>query len=142
MRAVRPSIQLSVFVCSPFVAYQLFPSWQGNFDGSRPSLTRLDNEFVIAALQHGLISEPELKSLLHLIRSPDVSLDINGILSNSHLRAVIQSHFLKVPSLPFHSLISILSKFPTDDDSRVFWSNTVRDLLYGESFYLYDMYCY
>jgi len=37
---------------------------------------------------------------------------------------------LKVPSLPFHSLISILSKFPADDDSRVFWSSTLRDLLY------------
>ncbi len=142
MRAVRLSTQLSVISYSPFVTCQLFPSWQGNFDGSRPSLTRLDNEFVIAALQHGLISEPELKSLLHLIRSPDVSFDINDILSNSNPHAVIQSHFLKVPSLPFHSLISVLSKFPTDDDSRVFWSNPVRDLLYGESFYLCDMCCY
>ncbi|EKM56936.1 uncharacterized protein PHACADRAFT_183503 [Phanerochaete carnosa HHB-10118-sp] len=89
----------------------LFPSWQGVFDGSRPSLSSLSNEHVIAALQHGLISEADLKSLMHLIRSPD-------------------SHFLKVPSLPFHSLISILSKFPTDEDSRVFWSGNLRDLLY------------
>lgn len=44
-----------------------------------------------------------------------------------------QSHFLKVPSLPFHSLMSILCKFPTDDDSRVFWSGSLRDTLYGES---------
>ncbi|KAH9831159.1 uncharacterized protein C8Q71DRAFT_861894 [Rhodofomes roseus] len=89
----------------------LFPSWQGNFDGCRPSLSGLDNERVISTLQRGLISEAELNSLLHLIRSPD-------------------SHFLKVPSLPFHSLISILSKFPSDDDSRVFWPSTLRDKLY------------
>jgi len=44
-----------------------------------------------------------------------------------------QSRFLKSPSLPFHSLISILTKFPTDVDSRVFWSSAVRDLLYGKS---------
>ncbi|KAI0938770.1 hypothetical protein AcV5_000379 [Taiwanofungus camphoratus] len=89
----------------------LFPSWQGNFDGSRPSLAGLSNEHVISTLQRGLLSEAELSSLMHLIRSPD-------------------SHFLKVPSLPFHSLISILSKFPADDDSRVFWSGTLRDALY------------
>ncbi|EJF63755.1 hypothetical protein DICSQDRAFT_101752 [Dichomitus squalens LYAD-421 SS1] len=89
----------------------LFPSWQGNFDGSRPSLAGLGNEHVISTLQRGLISETELTSLLHLIKSPD-------------------SHFLKVPSLPFYSLISILSKFPADDDSRVFWSGNIRDSLY------------
>ncbi|THH32550.1 hypothetical protein EUX98_g1634 [Antrodiella citrinella] len=93
----------------------LFPSWQGNFDGARPSLAGLSNEHVISTLQQGLISDGELKSLLHLIRSPD-------------------SHFLKVPSLPFHSLMSILSKFPTDDDSRVFWSGSLRDTLYDVTF--------
>ncbi|KAH9922550.1 hypothetical protein B0H21DRAFT_766100 [Amylocystis lapponica] len=90
----------------------LFPSWQGNFDGTRPSLAGLDNEHVIATLQRGLCSESELNALLHLVRSPD-------------------SHFLKVPSLPFHSLISMLSKFPADDDSRVFWSGSLRDMLYA-----------
>ncbi|KAI0795443.1 hypothetical protein C8Q75DRAFT_803329 [Abortiporus biennis] len=89
----------------------LFPSWKGNFDGPRPSLAGLNNEHVISALQQGLISESELKALLHLIRSPD-------------------SHFLKVPSLPFHSLMSVLSKFPSDEDSRVFWSSSLRDSLY------------
>ena len=44
----------------------------------------------------------------------------------------VQSHFLKVPSLPFYSLISMLSKFPSDDDSRVFWSGNIRDSLYGK----------
>ncbi|CAL1709165.1 unnamed protein product [Somion occarium] len=93
----------------------LFPSWQGNFDGARPSLAGLSNEHVISTLQQGLISDLELKSLLHLIKSPD-------------------SHFLKVPSLPFHSLMSILSKFPADDDSRVFWSGSLRDSLYDVTF--------
>jgi len=66
-------------------------------------------------LEGGLLSEGELKDLLWLIREPD-------------------SHFLKVPSLPFHSLISILAKFPADVDSRVFWSGGLRDLLYDVTF--------
>ncbi len=45
---------------------------------------------------------------------------------------VPQSHFLKVPSLPFYSLISMLSKFPADPDSRLFWSSASRDLLFGK----------
>lgn len=110
---------------------QLFPSWQGNFDGSRPSLAGLSNENVISTLQRGLISETELNSLLHLIKSPDVRQNpfVNFI---PRLTSALQSHFLKVPSLPFYSLIGILSKFPADDDSRVFWSGTLRDSLYGE----------
>ncbi len=55
-----------------FSAPQLFPSWKGTFDGARPSLANLDNEHVIATLQHGLISDSELKALMHLVRSPDV----------------------------------------------------------------------
>ncbi|KAI0699973.1 hypothetical protein BC835DRAFT_1267171 [Cytidiella melzeri] len=94
--------------------FQLFPSWQGSFDGGRPFLSGLENKRVIAALQHGLISDAELQSPLHLIRSPD-------------------SPFLKVPSLPYHSLISILSKIPSDKDSKVFWSGNLRDMLYGMS---------
>ncbi|KAI9508073.1 hypothetical protein F5148DRAFT_1199371 [Russula earlei] len=90
----------------------LFPSWQGPFDGCKPSLAGLSNEQVVSALEHGLVSEAELKALLHLIRSPD-------------------SHFLKVPSLPFYSLISMLSKFPVDADSRLFWSSVSRDLLFA-----------
>ena len=48
----------------------------------------------------------------------------------------LQSPFLKVPSLPFHSLISILSKIPSDDDSKIFWSGNLRDTLYGNNFQL------
>jgi len=51
----------------------LFPSWQGPFDGCRPSLAGLSNEQVVSALEHGLVSEAELRALLHLVRSPDVS---------------------------------------------------------------------
>ncbi|KAJ3507892.1 hypothetical protein NLJ89_g6050 [Agrocybe chaxingu] len=89
----------------------LFPHWRGNFDGSRPSLAGLESERIIGALEGGLLTDNVISGLLHLINEPD-------------------SHFLKVPSLPFHSLISILSKFPTDVDSRVFWSAGIRDRLF------------
>ncbi|KAH7922714.1 hypothetical protein BV22DRAFT_1131223 [Leucogyrophana mollusca] len=93
----------------------LFPTWKGRFDGSRPSVNGLTHEQLIETFQAGLITEAELSCLLHLIRSPD-------------------SHFLKVPSLPFHSLMSILSKFPADVDSRVFWSSALRDTLFNITF--------
>ncbi|KAF8906851.1 hypothetical protein CPB84DRAFT_1844312 [Gymnopilus junonius] len=93
----------------------LFPHWRGGFDGSRPSLADLEGDRLIGALEGGLLTEHEISSLLYLIREPD-------------------SHFLKVPSLPFHSLISILSKFPTDVDSRVFWSANVRDALWEATY--------
>ena len=108
---------------------QLFPSWQGKFDGSRPSLAGLPNETVVATLQAGLMTEGELSALLHLIRSPDVRCLEEPRMS---MLTIGQSHFLKVPCLPFYSLISILSKFPSDVDSRVFWSSALRDFLYGE----------
>ncbi|KAJ8073850.1 hypothetical protein PM082_012128 [Marasmius tenuissimus] len=93
----------------------LFPAWQGSFDGSRPSLAGLDNDRVISALESGLMTEGDAAALLYLIRSPD-------------------AHFLKVPCLPFHSLISILHKFPADVDSRVFWSGALRDVLFDVTF--------
>ncbi|TRM60319.1 hypothetical protein BD626DRAFT_549656 [Schizophyllum amplum] len=92
----------------------LFPSWQGGFDGSRPSLAGLDNEAVIRALETGLMTQHEVASLMSLIKSPE-------------------SPFLKVPCLPFYSLASILSKFPSDVDSRVFWPTGLRDALYDIS---------
>ncbi|KAF8172645.1 hypothetical protein BJ912DRAFT_1025004 [Pholiota molesta] len=82
----------------------LFPRWRGTFDGSRPSLAGVEGDRVIGALEGGLLTEHEISGLLYLIREPD-------------------SHFLKVP---------ILSKFPTDADSRLFWSANVRDMLFGE----------
>ncbi|KAG2003629.1 hypothetical protein CC2G_004218 [Coprinopsis cinerea AmutBmut pab1-1] len=89
----------------------LFPSWRGRFDGARPSLAGLEGEAIIRALEGGLLTEGDLASLRRLIQEPD-------------------SHFLKVPVLPFYSLLSILSKFPTDVDSRVFWSSGIRDKLF------------
>ncbi|KAF8156892.1 hypothetical protein B0H34DRAFT_477464 [Crassisporium funariophilum] len=93
----------------------LFPHWRGSFDGCRPSLAGLEGDRIIGALEGGLLTENEISGLMHLIREPD-------------------SHFLKVPSLPFHSLISLLSKFPADVDSRVFWSASVRDMLFDATY--------
>ncbi|KAJ4468797.1 hypothetical protein J3R30DRAFT_1606228 [Lentinula aciculospora] len=93
----------------------LFPSWLGSFDGARPSLAGIENDRVVAALESGLMTESEVACLLYLIRSPD-------------------AHFLKVPSLPFHLLISVLAKFPADIDSRVFWSSSLRDILFDVVF--------
>jgi hypothetical protein len=90
----------------------LFPTWKGGFEGSRPSLTGMRNDQIRGALEMGIMTEGELKALLHLVQSPD-------------------SHFLKVPSLPFHFLISILSKFPVNVDGMVFWTNSLRDNLFN-----------
>ncbi|KAF8589117.1 hypothetical protein K439DRAFT_1613011 [Ramaria rubella] len=91
----------------------LYPCWRGNFNGGAPSLDGLDNEQVNEALQHGLLSDTELNSLLALITNPN-------------------SHFLKVPLLPFYSLLSILSTFPSDVDSQIFWSCRLRDALFRQ----------
>ena len=63
----------------------LFPTWQGHFDGTRPSLAGLSKDNVIATLESGLISEAELKALQHLIKSPDVSKWRLFLLNHSHL---------------------------------------------------------
>ena len=91
----------------------LFPSWKGTFDGSRPSLSGLpNNPAVITALETGLLTPTELSALQHLIRSP-------------------AAHFLKAPELPFWKLVGLLKKFPVDGDSRVFWGGVVREGLFG-----------
>ncbi len=77
----------------------LFPSWQGPFDGCRPSLASLSNEQVVSALEHGLVSEAELKALLHLIRSPDVSASLCGDRWNSFIVSLVpfpQSSFTPI----------------------------------------------
>lgn len=104
-------------------SYQLFPSWKGDWNGSRPSISGLRDELPC------LMSKAELDSLLNLIRWPDVSY-IAFAYRCSLTRLVVQSHFLKVASLPFHLLISILSKFPVDVDSRVFWEVKISDSLF------------
>ncbi|KAF5369333.1 hypothetical protein D9758_002804 [Tetrapyrgos nigripes] len=97
--------------CQEELMAALFPAWQGTFDGARPSLGGLTSDRVITTLENGLMTEGEVRSLLYLIRSPD-------------------AHFLKVPSLPFYVLLSVLRKFPADVDSRVFWSANLRDVLF------------
>ncbi|KIM85757.1 hypothetical protein PILCRDRAFT_816965 [Piloderma croceum F 1598] len=99
--------------------YSLFPSWKGTFDKhGRPSVPPSNNNnnqpptaALITTLQTGLLTPTELSALSHLIRSPD-------------------AHFLKVHTLPFWSVVSLLKKFPGDGDSRVFWGGVVRDGLF------------
>ncbi|KAF5338090.1 hypothetical protein D9611_014193 [Ephemerocybe angulata] len=92
--------------CQEELMANLFPHWRGRFEGSRPVVVGEGRGF-----EGGLLSEGEVNSLRHLIQSPD-------------------SHFLKVPVLPFHSLVSLLSKFPGDNESRAFWAGGVRDKLF------------
>ena len=49
------------------LSYQLFPSWHGDWNGSRPSISGLRDELP------SLMSKTELDSLLNLIQRPDVS---------------------------------------------------------------------
>ncbi|CAK5272933.1 unnamed protein product, partial [Mycena citricolor] len=93
----------------------IFPSWAGAFDGPAPSLAGVAGSSVPDALEGGLMRETELTDLLWLMRSQD-------------------ARFVKVPALPFYALIGILAKFPTDRDSRVFWTVALRDLLYDVTF--------
>lgn len=88
----------------------LFPSWRGSFEGGKPSLAGVPHGAIGNALKTGLITEGELASLRKLIESPD-------------------SRFLKVPSLPYWSLVGLLGRWPKDVDSRVFWGGGVRDCL-------------
>ncbi|KAI6165900.1 hypothetical protein EDD17DRAFT_1774494 [Pisolithus thermaeus] len=79
----------------------LFPSWKGAFDGCRPTLSGLGPEHLAVAVTTGFMTITELDALMRLIQSPD-------------------SHFLKVPSLPFYFLASILSKFPAEVTDALF----------------------
>ncbi|KAJ7716582.1 hypothetical protein DFH07DRAFT_1068350 [Mycena maculata] len=99
----------------PALMAALFPSWAGAFDGPAPSLAGVAGPSLPGALEGGLMRESELTDLLWLMRAPD-------------------ARFVKVPALPFYALVSILAKFPTDRDSRVFWGAGLRDLLYDVTF--------
>ncbi|KAJ6631168.1 hypothetical protein B0H10DRAFT_1938702 [Mycena sp. CBHHK59/15] len=99
----------------PALMAALFPSWAGAFDGPAPSLAGVSTPSLPGALEGGLMRESELTDLLWLMRSQD-------------------ARFVKVPALPFYALISVLVKFPTDRDSRVFWGAGLRDLLYDVTF--------
>ncbi|KAH8830647.1 hypothetical protein DL96DRAFT_1813663 [Flagelloscypha sp. PMI_526] len=90
----------------------LFPSWPGTFTGSRPTVAGLHGDGVRLALERGLITEGEIGVLVGLIRVGE------------------ESHFLKVPTLPFYSLMSLLAKCPSDRDSRVFWNATLKGMVF------------
>ena len=65
MHAVCPTLlENSVKINS---SYQLFPSWKGDWNGSRPSISGLQDE------PPCLLSKLELDSLLNLIQRPDVN---------------------------------------------------------------------
>ncbi|KAJ7039821.1 hypothetical protein C8F04DRAFT_1316165 [Mycena alexandri] len=99
----------------PALMSALFPSWAGAFDGPAPSLAGVAGPSLPGALEGGLMRESELTDLLWLMRTQD-------------------ARFVKVPGLPFYALVSLLAKFPTDRDSRVFWGAGLRDLLYDVTF--------
>ncbi|KAE9384927.1 hypothetical protein BT96DRAFT_841446, partial [Gymnopus androsaceus JB14] len=99
----------------------LFPSWLGCFNGSRPSLAGIDNNCIIIALESGVMTESDVASFLYLIRLPDLII-------------LVCRRPISLPSLPFHSPISILAKLPADIDSRVFWTSSLRNLLFDAVF--------
>ncbi|KAJ7234609.1 hypothetical protein B0H12DRAFT_1142546 [Mycena haematopus] len=103
----------------PALMTAIFPNWAGAFDGPEgaPSLAGVSGPSLPGALEGGLMRESELTDLLYLMRTQD-----NG------------ARFVKVPGLPFYALVSILAKFPTDRDSRVFWGAGLRDLLYDVTY--------
>ncbi|KAJ7336361.1 hypothetical protein DFH08DRAFT_784484 [Mycena albidolilacea] len=103
----------------PALMAAVFPNWAGAFDGPEgaPSLAGVSTPALPGALEGGLMRESELTDLLYLMRTQDSG-----------------ARFVKVPGLPFYALISILAKFPTDRDSRVFWGAGLRDLLYDVTY--------
>lgn len=84
---------------------QLFPSWQGGFDGSRPSLAGLDNEAVIRALETGLMTQHEVASLMNLIKSPEVWMVLPCV------RCQADVFIVAIPQSPLPALL-LLSRHP------------------------------
>ncbi|KAG8796467.1 hypothetical protein FRC17_007993, partial [Serendipita sp. 399] len=91
---------------------EIFPSWKGHFLGSKPSVAGMDNLQISTALRDGLMSQKDIDDIYALLRKPD-------------------SHFVKVPTLPYYHLISILRKFPADKDSKVLHTPAIKNALYG-----------
>lgn len=90
---------------------EMFPSWKGHFLGSRPCVAGLDNGRISSAFHDGLISTKEIDDVVKLLRKPD-------------------SHFVKVPTLPYYHLISILRKFPSDKDSKILHTPAIKKALF------------
>ncbi|KAG8898839.1 hypothetical protein FRC01_010745, partial [Tulasnella sp. 417] len=96
------------------VMQNIFPNWRASFTSTSPSLEGLDGRQTSEVLKAGLLSYNELESLLQLMHNPE-------------------SHFLKVPTLPFYALVSILQKFPGsgNESSGLFWSCALRDRVFA-----------
>jgi len=89
---------------------EIFPGWGGHFLGSKPCVVGMTNSDISLAIRSGLLSPKEVEDVLSLVRKPD-------------------SHFVKVPSLPYHHLASILRKFPADNDSKVLHTSVIKKTL-------------
>jgi hypothetical protein len=113
------------------ISLQLFPTWKGNFKGSKPSVAGLSNTQISSVFREGLLSWKEIEDILKLLRKPDVRFFVCVVDNSSHLPP--QSHFVKVPTLPYEHVMSILRKFPSDADSKVFRSPAVKDALFSKS---------
>ncbi|KAG8898726.1 hypothetical protein FRC01_010787, partial [Tulasnella sp. 417] len=96
------------------VMQNIFPNWRASFTSTSPSLEGLDGRQTSEVLKAGLLSYNELESLLQLMHNPE-------------------SHFLKVPTLPFYALVSILQKFPGsgNESSGLFWGCALRDRVFA-----------
>lgn len=71
----------------------------------------------------------EFDSLMNLMRNPSVRSSAVA-LYDSMINIHMQSHFLKVPSLPFYCVISLLTKFPTDEESCSLWDPNLLPFLF------------
>ncbi|CAE6425941.1 unnamed protein product [Rhizoctonia solani] len=97
--------------------HALFPSWPGKFEGSLPVYEASPTDSRPPPTVD-LLTESELGIVLHLIQSP-------------------KSHFLKVPSLAYWSLISVLAKAPVPD---VFAPGTMPDSLFDITTFALEQY--
>ncbi|PVG03189.1 hypothetical protein CPB86DRAFT_431862 [Serendipita vermifera] len=91
---------------------EMFPSWKGHFLGCKPCVAGMDNAQISSALREGLMSTKDVEDILKLLRKPD-------------------SHFVKVPTLPYHYFISILRKLPTDKDSKILLTVDLKESLFN-----------
>ncbi|KAG8977481.1 hypothetical protein FRB90_008781, partial [Tulasnella sp. 427] len=96
------------------VMRNVFQNWRGGFASSLPTFEGLDARQAAEVLKAGLVSYNELDSLLQLMQNPE-------------------SHFLKVPTLPFYALISILQKLPAagQEADAMMWTSTLRDRVFA-----------
>ncbi|CAE6481922.1 unnamed protein product [Rhizoctonia solani] len=97
--------------------HTLFPSWPGRFEGPLPvyDASPTDPQPPPPA---DLLTDSELGVILHLIQSP-------------------KSHFLKVSSLAYWSLLSVLAKIPVPD---VFAPGTVPEKLFDITTFALEKY--